>query len=269
MIEIPEKTGKSLFEWLVANKSALIAQKKFEMKRGDAISYSGSIETDTGRVVKANGMLEDKDNIEVTSVINTTYWMDSHQDVHIDGLWKKSLQETKQLYLLQEHSMTFKGIISDEVKAYTKKISWRSLGIEFDGYTEALVFESKINKDRNPYMFDEYRKGHVKQHSVGMRYCTIEMAINDDEYPTYKQVWDNYIDKIANRETAEEAGYFWAVSQAKVVEGSAVPLGSNSITPTQSVKHIQPPSGTEHRAVKNTRVITELNKLLTLTKNVK
>jgi len=270
MIEIPEISGKKLYDFLTANKSSLIAQKKFEVKRGDPFVYSGSIENDKGRTVKANTPLDaNRNEIQVLSVINTTYWMDSHSDVHIDGLWKKSLFETKDLYLLQEHSMTFKGIITDNVKAYTKKIAWRTLGVDFDGYTEALVFDSSISKDRNTFMFDEYRKGHVKNHSVGMRYVKIELAINDEDYKDEFACWNKYTEYIANKEAAIAQGYYWPVTEAKCVEGSAVPIGSNTITPTQSVKNIEPGNSTQHRAVNDTRFTKGLQNLLTLTKEIK
>lgn len=263
MIEIPDITGKELYKFLTTHKASLIAQKKFEVKRGDPFFYSGSVETDKGKTVKANTPLDESRNeIDVISVINTTYWMDSHSDVHIDGLWKKSLFETKDLYLLQEHQMTFKGIITDQIKAYTKKIAWRTLGVDFDGYTEALVFDSKISKDRNVFMFDEYRKGHVKNHSVGMKYVRLEMCINDEDYKDEFSNWNKYIDYIANKETAIGQGYFWAVTEAKCVEGSAVPIGSNTITPTQSVKNIEPVQTTHNSAAKSTLVKTELQKLL-------
>lgn len=262
MIEIPDLKGKKLFDFLTLNKSSLVAQKKFEAKRGDPFYYSGNVETDKGKTVKANMPLdENRDSITVTSVINTTYWMDSHSDVHVDGLWKRSLFNTKEFYLLQEHSMTFKGIITDQVKAYTKKIAWRTLGVDFDGYTEALVFESVISKDRNTFMFDEYRRGHVKNHSVGMRYGKIELAINDEDYKEEFANWGKYIDYIANKEAAIEQGYYWPVTEAKVIEGSAVPIGSNTITPVTSVKNIDSSSDTHSRPAKSTRVLTELNHL--------
>jgi hypothetical protein len=40
---------------------------------------------------------------------------------------------------------------------------------------------------------------------------------------------------IANKSAADEKGYFWAVTEAKLIEISAVVIGSNRITPTQSV----------------------------------
>jgi len=270
-LEIPDLKGAALFKFLTDNEKSLIAQKKYELKQADAVFHSGIVENDKGLAVKANAgaLLADKTELTVTSVINTTYWYDSHGDVHVDGLWKKSLSESKGLYLLQEHSMSFKGIISDEVRAFTKSIAWQSLGVNREGYTEALVFESRVKQSRNDYMFGQYRDGHVKNHSVGMRYVTIDLALNDENYPAYKALWDKYIDKIANRADVEEAGFFWPVTQAKVVEGSAVPIGSNVITPTESVKNIEPPAGTQTGAANRTRVKSELNKLLSLTKKVK
>ena len=47
------------------------------------------------------------------------------------------------------------------------------------------------------------------------------------------------------KEQAEEQGYFWAVTQAKLIEGSAVVLGSNPITPTLSNKNDEPLKDTQ------------------------
>jgi hypothetical protein len=252
---IPENLqGKELFEFLKKNKNLLIAEKKAAMKKGYAFAMKLFV-NDKGELTKAFTPVDNTATIILaTSIINTTNWMDSHGDVHIPGLWKKSLQETKELYLLQEHEMTFAGIITDQVKAYTKKFTWQELGYDAPGMTEALVFESTIDNERNTFMFDQYRKGYVKNHSVGMRYVNLELAINsDDEY--WKEefaAWNKYFDDIANKEVADAQGYFWAVREAKVIEGSAVPIGSNTMTPTQSVERVkiysteeQPPVGTE------------------------
>jgi hypothetical protein len=264
-------TGKELYAFLKDNKAALIAQKKYEVKRGDAVSYSRMLLTEKGEAVKANEPVtnDNLNNIEVLSVINTTNIMDSHKDVHIPGLWKKSLQENKDLYLLQEHDMSFKGIITDNVKASTKKIAWKALGLDVPGETEALIFDSTIGKDRNEYMFGEYQKGHVKNHSVGMRYVKIDLAVNEPEDKYYRdeyEVWQKYIDQVANKTDAEESGYFWAVTEAKVLEGSAVPIGSNRVTPTLNVSEstkrqpdlsteVLPPSFDISKAIKETTFI--------------
>lgn len=227
--------GKALFDFLVTNKAILIAEKKYDVKHSDAFKLSHFFVNTKGEVVKANPV-SGGDTIQVSSVINTTNLMDSHKDVHIPGLWKKSLSENKTLYLLQEHSMTFKGIITDEVKAFTKQMTWKELGYNADGITEALIFSSNIHKARNEYMYNQYKAGYVKNHSVGMRYVNIEMAINDEDYKQEFATWNKYIDQIVNKDEAEENGYFFPVLEAKVVEGSAVPIGSNFITPTLEVK---------------------------------
>ena len=70
-----------------------------------------------------------------------------------------------------------------------------------------------------------------------MRYVKYDLAMNSDNPADKeeKKTWDKYINSVANKETAFEQGYFWAVTEAKVIEGSAVPMGSNFATPTISV----------------------------------
>ena len=84
-------------------------------------------------------------------------------------------------------------------------------------------------------MFKQYADGNVQNHSVGMRYVKLFLAVNDEDYKEEKSVWDKYYPTIANKEAAAAQGYFWAVTEAKVIEGSAVPIGSNQITPTIEV----------------------------------
>lgn len=240
MIQIPEFTVKSeLFSWLKENRHLLITEKKSQLKRADPVSFHVFEMSESGRITKAtaNPELLKLDEFPVKVVINTTNIRDSHKDVHIPGLWKKSLSEQKIIYLLQEHEMKFDHIISDKVTAITKTLRWEELGYNWPGQTEALIFEASVTKDRNTFMAEQYAKGYVKNHSVGMQYVKIALAMNSDlEYDKEeRKVWDKYIDQVVNRSEVEEDGYFWAVTEAKLVEGSAVPLGSNQVTPTISV----------------------------------
>ena len=75
-----------------------------------------------------------------------------------------------------------------------------------------------------------------------MQYVKLALAINDEDYETELAVWDKYYDKIANKNVADNTGYFWAVTEAKAIEGSAVPIGSNQATPTHDIK-VEPPEG--------------------------
>lgn len=253
MIQIPEfKTKDELFQYLRQNKSLLYASKKMEAKFADAVStHLFAIDNETGNISKAsiNPDILKMDSFKASVVINTTNLIDSHSDVHIPGIWNKSLKEQKNLYLLEEHKMSFRNIISDNVKAVAKMMSWKELGFDYEGETQALIFDAEIDKNRNEYMAEQYAKDRVKNHSVGMRYVKLALAINSESKfdKEEKAVWDKYINQIVNKEVAEDQGYFWAVTEAKVIEGSAVPLGSNFATPTISVgnKSFEPDNSTQ------------------------
>ena len=266
-LEIPSFQSKSeLIDFMIANKSTLIAQKMSVLKEADGVEYSVPISDIKGEAIKADAIGVDSNEIQVKAIINTTNIMDSHKDVHIPGLWKKSLKENKRLMHIQEHkSHEFSSIIAsgDDLKAYTKTMTWKSLGYDVEGSTQALVFDSTIKRERNPYMFNQYSKGYVNNHSVGMRYVKIFMAVDDERYEEEKAVWDKYYPEITNKEEADASGVFWAVTEAKVVEGSAVPMGSNPITPTQSIKQ-EPSQGTPSKAVADTFNISEAVKNINL-----
>lgn len=241
MITLPDFKDKSqLVDYLISNKSTLISQKKSATKHADAIAYGVQLivgkDESTVKAENAGGVIgPDAQQIKVRSIINTTKLFDSHGDVHFDQLWNKSLKEGS-FSLVQEHQFNFKGIISDNVKAFTKQMSWHEMGINFEGKTQALVFDSVIDKSENDFMFDKYRTGKVRQHSVGMQYVKIDLAVNDDRYEKEHAIWNKYFDEIANKEDVLAAGYFWAVTEAKVIEGSAVVKGSNWATPTTSIQ---------------------------------
>ena len=230
-MKLPDfKTKGERIAFLIENKAILIADKKAQFKKADGFGY-----VEEKEVNKANNPVSDPpDELRVTAIINTTNVMDSHDDVHIKGLWTKSLKENRNIMHLQEHKMAFDSIISKgkDLKAKAVNYDWSDLGFKFDGQTQALVFESTVKREQNKFMHDQYAKGNVDNHSVGMRYVKIDLAVDDQDYEAENKVWNKYIDQIVNKEDAELQGYFWAVTEAKVIEGSAVPIGSNTLTPT-------------------------------------
>jgi hypothetical protein len=247
MIYDPAKfsTNKELRGFLLENKKSIIAQKRAQIKHSDGISAM-YYNTKDG-TVKANEAFDpDSNEIKVKAVINTTNFMDSHDDVHLDGIWDKTLSQNKNLMHLQEHKMQFDKIIADgsDLQAYVKNISWDELGFQYSGNTQALIFDSTLKRDRNNFMFNQYAKGFVKNHSVGMQYVQIELAINDERDEEEYKIWKTYFDRIANKELAEYKGYFFAVREAKLIEGSAVPIGSNTATPTIDNGKSQPAEAT-------------------------
>lgn len=271
---------KEIFNYLVKNEALIFNAKKSVTKEADGFFSAPLYVDDRGNLVnKAEGEvmpLTESGRLKVVPVINTTNWLDSHGDVHIPGLWKKSLSDNKRsgFYLLDSHRRSFKDIIAEECAGMTKNLSWKELGLDYPGTTEALLFNAFLEKERNEYMYEQYLKKRVKNHSVGMQYVKLVTCIDDEEYPVQKENWDKYIEMVANREEAEADGYFWAILEAKIMEGSAVVFGSNSATPTLETTLLgktdsaddtknQPPVGTDDepsqfdlsRAIKEVKII--------------
>lgn len=229
-------------EEIVKNKEVIIAQKKATIKFADPIIQSLDLSHKRLTTVKAE--MDNEMEIGVLKaelVINTTNLIDSHMDCHIPNLWNKSIKEQKTIFLLQEHEMEFSKIIADSVndnlKASAKEFSWSELGFNFKGNTQALVFNTDIKEKRNEFMYKQYKNGYVLEHSVGMRYVKIYLCVNSDnpEYSAEKESWDKYYPMVANKEVADAKTYFWAVTEAQFIEGSAVVKGSNYATPVISI----------------------------------
>ena len=242
--EFPDRqfeTQEDLFKALKENKKELISLKKSIEKRADAVSYSYSTTIEKNVNKEDSNEINDIKELQVKVVINTTNFLDSHNDLHVNGIWNKSVSDNanKGFLHLQEHEREFDKVISDNAVGTVDLMTWKSLGFPYNGKTEALVFVSNVQKKRNEFMFNQYANGWVKNHSVGMRYVKIDLAINSESEwdKDEKEMWDKYYSVIANKEVADERGYFWVVSEAKIVEGSAVVMGSNSATPTLSVEN--------------------------------
>lgn len=255
-MKLPSFKNKSeALEWLAVNKDLVIAEKTNTIKHSDVLTFYGEPSSDEG-VNKATA-ITDYDairNLNVKSVINSCGVIDSHMDCHIKGIWKKSLSENKVWYWLQEHKMAFDHIIADSksnnIKAYTEEVPFKQLGLKGQGATECLVFEGDLDR-RNEFMFKQYMKGYVHNHSVGMRYIKIFMCVNSEErgWKEEKDNWDKYYPSVINKDVADANGYFWAVTEAKFIEGSAVVIGSNQSTPTlevEATKDIEPSDDTQN-----------------------
>jgi hypothetical protein len=241
-MKIPDFATKSdKIDWLVKNKSFVLDSKKSAVKYADAVSFVEKVfdKDDETKEIVLGQIPQDTDKIKVKTIINTTNVIDSHDDLHLPKMWNKSLSEAKNLYLLKQHKMDFDNVISDEVKASVQKLFWSDLGQNWFGQTEALTFTATIDKNESAGMFEKYLKGKVKNHSVGMRYVKVYLAIEDKRYKEEREIWDKYYNEIANKEVADELGYFYAVTEAKVIEGSAVLKGSNIYTPTQSIEAVK------------------------------
>jgi hypothetical protein len=215
---------------LVARKAELIALKKAEIK-----TVKGGLTTLVqGEAITTDKAMNDTETkLERTIVGNTYMWMDNHDDVHAKGVFTKSIKERKDsIFHLHDHKFELTAKVGEPKRVYEKELRWSDFGVEKAGNTTALLMDTDILKEYNEQIFKAYAKGQVKQHSVGMQYVKIDLAVNDDEYEEEYKVWQDNIENIGNKELAEEKGYFWLVREAKLIEISAVLLGSNTLTPT-------------------------------------
>lgn len=230
---------EDFFRYIKDNKSKIVSEKKSAIKYADAIDFINVKAIEKSEfAIKENMSMDISDNGIITRnlVINTTNYLDSHLDVHIPNLWKKSISENPTTYLLKSHLRDFEYVITDSAIPYVKNMNWTDLGLNSEGKTQALIFKAEISRDRNEFMYEQYLKGYVKQHSVGMKYINIFFCVNSDDryFIEEKKNWDKYYNEIVNKEIADKEMCFWAVTEAKLIEGSAVLFGSNPITPTLS-----------------------------------
>tara|TARA_R110002050_G_scaffold199907_1_gene334753 strand:- start:847 stop:1653 length:807 start_codon:yes stop_codon:yes gene_type:complete len=173
----------------------------------------------------------------VYPVINTTNYMDSHNDVHIDGIWDKSVVEKAgTVHYTTDHEVKISNIIAypQDVEMMIKETSFKELGYNADGNTQALMF--KVNSDSflNTYAKNIIERKLPIQHSVSMVYGEMLLCAKSDdkELKEENDNYNQYINKISNKEYAESKGFFWAQTEANIGnEGSMVALGSNSVTP--------------------------------------
>jgi hypothetical protein len=258
-MDIPEKykTKKEQYKWLTDNKRSIIQQKKSVVKHADGVMCIG-----IGGTSKAN-VPTDATVINAELAINTTLLFDSHDDVHMDGIWNQSLKQKGYTILNQEHKHSFADIIAEgeNVSVEAKEYTWKELGYKYEGKTQVLVYHANIHKADNPLMFDRYIKNKVRNHSVEMMYVKMEMGINDPDYKEEFAEWNKVFPLIANKADVEANGYFFSIYEAKHLGGAAVPHGSNFATPTINISE---PDKSTHNDQEPDKSTPQNNIILTL-----
>lgn len=231
-IDFPNRefaTKEELFKCLKEHKDELIALKKSE-KHSVGVSFVTAEKSET---IKSLSM----DDGYIYPVINTTKYMDSHRDVHIDGLWNKSVKEQQgKIFYIVDHDLKIPSVIAypKDVEMLIESMTWKELGASYSGNTQALIFKVAKSAIRLPYVTSLIEEKIDVEHSVRMQYVTLFLCINSEEqgYKEEKANFDAYYPYVVNKEEADEVGYFWAVTEGKIYkEGSMVLAGSNDITP--------------------------------------
>lgn len=231
----PDK--KSLIKELIKRSAEIMQIKKSAVKYSEPMSWQ-IMPTEATKDLTQPKEITYGDY--VYPIINTTNYLDSHDDVHIDGIWNKSIKEQQgKVYLIVNHELQVGKVISypKDVEMQLKTLKWYDLGVDSDGTTEALIFKSKLTERSNKDGFEAYKFGDPVQHSIRMQYVKMYLCIEPNnlsaEDMQYGENWEKYYPAIANKERADKQGYFWAVTEAKIFkEGSQVLAGSNDLTPT-------------------------------------
>lgn len=267
--QIPGKdftSKEEMFKALRENVNTIIALKKAQIQK----SYEKGFVFDgfmLGSLVKEEEVAkvgpQMKDNF-IYPIINSTNYMDSHDDVHFPGIWNRTVKDQAgKVYYCTNHDLEIGDIVAwpEDVRMLVKTVPWSFVGKDYEGNTEALIFEIDKSKISHTEALDIIKNKRPVQNSIRMQYVTIKLGMNsgDPENTTYKAYWDYRINQIANRDVVEEQGYFFGVEEAKIVnEGSMVIRGSNDATPirqksdeadTITSEKIEPENPSTHKDV--------------------
>ena len=222
--KIANKTDRLVFLANAQNKKEILEAKKAMPKETDGIElkYIFPLESSKSKspIELAKG--------EVLIIGNAVGFMDSHDDVSMKGSWNKTVKERgNRVPIIKDHDYKVDSMFAKNLGALVLDIPILELGYDKFGNTEVLAAKIKPNKE----MYEKYSNGIITQHSVGLQYVKLEMAVNNEQDEEGYKNWKAYIDSVINRELAEERGYFFPIQEQKLIEISAVVFGSNAYTP--------------------------------------
>lgn len=243
-LTLPDLPQSELIKHLVKNKHELIDLKKSAIKYADG---TGGLIEESGLVSKATQNNQDTDDVIYRTLVGNSYnWMDSHDDMHLNNVFGQSIKDRNgRIYHRHDHVNQLTAKVGKFSNVYEQVVKWTDLGVNKAGQTMALLGDSAIKRAYNALIFESYKDGEIDQHSVGMQYVKIFLAVNDRSEKEEFDNWNKYFPLLGNPEKATERGFFWAVKEAKLIEISCVTEGSNELTgmynpPSGSVKNIDP-----------------------------
>jgi hypothetical protein len=244
------ETRKDVFKYLKENKSDIISLKKVHKNQSTPIHVNPIEKSATEKGLTPS--TEITYGSYVYPIINTTNYMDNHDDAHMNGIWNKSISEQQgKVYFVADHKLEIDKIICrpKDVEMMLRDFTWAELGLLYEGMTQALIFKAKLTERSMKAAYEALKANDPVEYSIRMLYVNMCMAI-DDQSPEYKEEyadWLKYYPLLANKERAKERGFFFPVIEAKIYkEGSMVIAGSNEATMTYydlESKNL-PPDGT-------------------------
>ncbi len=252
-LEIPVNLkGADLHKWLVENKTELILQKKAFPKEAayfpiDVMEHEIKISESVLKAASTAGIEPNPDIVHIKAAANTAWWCDLVMDVLIDDCWAKTIEERKgAIPHLSDHTHKMEAIVGDVTKIYSQQIKLKDLGLKgMSGSTQVLCMESDVQKSYNVKVFNLYKNKKVNQHSIGLQYTKILLCINNEDYKEEFANWNKYFSRIINKDFVTGVGYFYAVTEIKLLEVSAVLFGCNILTGTLETESKEQPEDTQ------------------------
>lgn len=254
-----------MFKALKDNKDFIISAKKSLIQKSiDKGLGVQAISIDVNKLdLTTKGIL--KDNNYYYIAVNTTRVLDSHGDLHVKGIWNKTIKDQQgKNYLLTDHKMEMQNVVvkKENVEMLLAEIPFSSVGKSYPGNTQALIYKVAKTDVINPLAKDWLDSGSFIEASVRMQYVTIDLALNSQSKSDKAEfkVYNDYIDEIANKSEFDSIDYFWVVKEAKnLLESSLVLNGSNSATGLLDNKNIAPFDNTQkdEPSADDTQIITD------------
>lgn len=248
-MNLKKEKQEEYFKYLKTNKALLITEKQLEVKHTDSITHAPTLarrepkapsaQKDSSSPMDGPGDIPERDSIDVTVVCNTAWYCDSQMDVLTDDSYTKSIKNKGiSIPHIADHKQSSTAHVGDVTALYTKVMPLSELGLNQEGETTALVMESTVRKDYNDDVYKFYANGKINQHSIGLRYHDMELAINSkhEDYKDEFAVWEANYPKVINKDKVDERGYFYLIKEVDIIENSCVLFGANSLTPTLSMK---------------------------------
>jgi len=238
-IYFPKKefsTKEEMFKAFRSNVNDIIEFKKAEIQKSCDKGISVSC-----RSLDLNKYADQVKGIKIDSnyyyiAANTTGILDGHEDLHVKGIWNKSVKEQIfKNYLVADHELCIDNVIvkKEYVEMFVVTLPFSALGFPYEGDTEVLVYKVPKDKIIHQKAKEWLESGDAIEASVRMQYVTILFAMdsNAPEDASLKKNYDDYLPFIANKGDFEYIPYYFIIKEAKNVrESSLVVFASNPVT---------------------------------------
>lgn len=171
----------------------------------------------------------------VTGVYNAYNFVDGGMDVLLDGCSRRSIKENG-----PESNAIAKikhALFHDTTRLPGKIMVLEEKEVDTEyGKVTGIYFETKMDTstEGNDTLI-KYQEGIYDNHSIGFQYMKVDKVERDGQHGN-SQAWKKYMDMLINPKVAEDAGYFYAIKEIKLFEGSTVAFGMNELTPTLGIK---------------------------------